>query len=181
MDIDYVVSKARSAKSLLHREEIAWLCLLADMAPDGTTVELGVYCGSSLIAISLARVGRGTVIGVDNWGYKDIQNLHEKCLENFRRTGVAPLLCNLDTEVAATAVNEPLAFLHIDADHSRPFIEKDIKLWTPKLVSGGIVAFHDYGRHKNNCAVTEIVNEWQVREPWESLGVVSTMAGYRKP
>lgn len=181
MTIDEIIGIARRAKSLIHREALVWLCQLAQMAPDGLGIELGVYCGSSLIAWSLMRAGLGQAIGVDNWSYRDIPNLKARCERNLDAASVEVQLLDMDSAEAAAVVLDPIAFLHIDANHSRPFVEQDITLWTPKVMPGGIVAFHDYGRFRPDCQVTEAVDAWQGREPWERLGEVATMIGFRKP
>ena len=35
-------------------------------------------------------------------------------------------------------------FVYIDANHDDPYIGDDIRAWSPKVRSGGIVAGHDY-------------------------------------
>lgn len=196
--IDEIIGIAHRAKSLMHREELVWLCRLADLAPLGTGVEIGVYCGASLIAWSLMRTGRGASIGVDNWSYQDeyvdrfiikgkehnglrIPNLKAVCSENLKVAQVEAVLLDGDSAQLADQVSGELAFILIDGDHTSPAIDKDIAAWTPKLMSGGVAAFHDYGRRKNGCRVTQAVDSWQTAAHWHFLGVVDTMAGYRKP
>jgi predicted O-methyltransferase YrrM len=158
-----------------------WLCQLAQQAPDGPGIEIGVYCGASLIAWSLARAGRGRSIGVDNWSYRDIANLKATCEENMKWANVAAQLIDADSEQAARQVIELLAFCFIDGDHTQPGIEKDIEVWIPKIASSGVLVFHDYGRHKRGCYVTEAVDAWQSKAKWIELGKVETTIGFRKP
>jgi predicted O-methyltransferase YrrM len=40
--------------------------------------------------------------------------------------------------------DESIDFLFIDADHSFEAVKKDLKLWYPKVKTGGIIAGHDY-------------------------------------
>ena len=40
----------------------------------------------------------------------------------------------------------PIAFLHIDGNHSEAFLANDILHFCGNIVDGGYVAFHDYGR-----------------------------------
>lgn len=198
MTIDEMIGIARRAKSLMHRDEMRWLIQLAQQAPDGTGLEVGVYCGASLIAWSLARQGRGVSIGVDNWSYQNekinetivkgneynsiqIRNLKMVCQANLVNANItATLLDGESVDIAAQAPDD-LAFLFIDGDHTSPAIDNDIVAWTPKLMHGGVIAFHDYGRRKNGCRVTQAVDAWQAREPWPHLGLVETTTGYRKP
>lgn len=196
--VDEIIGIAHRAKSLMHREELVWLCHLADLAPLGTGVEIGVYCGASLIAWSLMRYGRGPSIGVDNWSYQNpeinqhivkgnehnslqVPNLKAVCMNNLKVAQVEAVLLDGDSAQLADQVSGELAFILIDGDHTSPAVDNDIAAWTPKLMSGGIAAFHDYGRRKNGCRVTQAVDNWQAVAQWRNLGVVDTMAGYRKP
>ena len=198
LTIDEIIGIARRAKSLMHREELAWLLELARMAPDGTGVEVGVYCGASLIAWSLVRLGRGQSIGVDNWSYQNpevnativkgnehnslqVPNLKAVCARNLIAAHVtAQLLDGASVDMARQAPDD-LAFVFIDGDHTSPAIDNDIIAWTPKIKSGGVIAFHDYGRKKNGCNVGWTVDQWIGREHWKRIGLVETTIGFHKP
>jgi len=41
--------------------------------------------------------------------------------------------------------NESLGLVYIDADHTFEGVRTDIEAYMPKLLPGGIMAFHDYG------------------------------------
>lgn len=58
--------------------------------------------------------------------------------------------------VAANIVEGPLDFAFIDANHKRPFVEQDIRIWTPKVRIGGLIAGHDY--HHTWPGVVEAVD-----------------------
>jgi len=167
--------------SLIHREALVHLCRMAQSAPKGLLVELGVYRGSSLAALTLARDGLGESIGVDDWSYPDPPDLLGKTMDTLVHNGVVAELLSMTSEEAAEQVPGPIAFLHIDANHTYEFVKKDIELWTPKVMPGGIVAFHDYGRHRADIQVKQAVDEWQAREPWLMLPEVLTTIGFRKP
>lgn len=198
LTVDEIIGIARHAKSLMHREELVHVCELARIAPDGVGVEVGVYCGASLIAWSLVRAGRGASIGVDNWSYQDdwinqhivkgnehntlqVPNLKAVCQANLGQANVAAALFDGESVEIARQVPNDLAFILIDGDHTSPAIDNDIAAWMPKLRSGGIAAFHDYGRRKNGCRVTQAVDNWQANDRWDKLGCVDTMIGFRKP
>lgn len=198
LTVDEIIGIARRAKSLMHREELVWLLDLARQAPDGTGAEIGVYCGASLIAWSLMRHGRGASIGVDNWSYQDdwinthivkgnehnslqVPNLKMVCQNNLTIANVTAQLLDGDSVAMAQQAPNDLAFVFIDGDHTSPAIDNDIAAWTPKLMRGGVAAFHDYGRRKNGCNVGWAVDQWIGREHWERIGQVDTTIGYRKP
>ncbi len=198
LSTDDIIGVARRAKSLMHREELAWLIKLARLSPDGPGLEVGVYCGASLIAWTLARDGRGASIGVDNWSYQhpeinqtivkgnehnslQVPNLKAVCLANLKNAQIEATLLDGDSVTMAQQAPNDLAWLFIDGDHTSPAIDNDITTWIPKLMSGGVVAFHDYGRRKNGCRVTQAVDFWQTTAHWPMLGLTDTTIGYRKP
>ena len=180
---DKIIGTARRTKSLMHREEMEYLCDLADRAPDGAALEIGVYMGAALIAGGLTRYGRGVALGVDDWSYKDIPELKTKCNAALQLAGVGATLFDMTSEEAAkdSLIPNSLSFLFLDGDHTRKFVEQDIALWIPRLISGGIVVFHDYGRRKNNCAVTEVVDHWNLHNNWIPLGTQVTTTAFMKP
>lgn len=49
-----------------------------------------------------------------------------------------------------------LDFVYIDGNHSLPYVLNDIRLWAPKVRSGGIVAGHDYA-NRRRCDVIDAV------------------------
>lgn len=182
---DEIIELARRYKSLMHRDELAWLMKLARYAPDGTGVEIGVYCGASLIAWALARQGRGASIGVDNFAFPGMTphkiDIKAECESNLRAAGIGAQLIDGDSVEIARTLENDLAFVFIDGDHQSPAIDNDIAAWTPKIKRDGIVVFHDYGRRKNNCRVSEAVDSWVQRERWHNMGKVETTIGFRRP
>jgi predicted O-methyltransferase YrrM len=49
----------------------------------------------------------------------------------------------------------------IDADHGTVAVKKDIDVWIPKIISGGVAAFHDY-KHPNVPDLTGVVDRSMV-------------------
>ena len=54
------------------------------------------------------------------------------------------LIRAMSAEAVKQFTDGSLDFVYIDANHDSPYIEYDIKHWSPKVRSGGIVAGHDY-------------------------------------
>lgn len=182
MNIDEIVGKAMKARWLVHRDGLVHLCRLADEAPNGTGIEIGIYVGSSLIAWSMVRESRGKCIGVDNWAYANegTPQQREKCLHNIEVSGVDVTVLEMTSVEAAKVVTDTLAFVFIDGDHEHDSVQQDIQLWTPKIISGGVVAFHDYGARRHP-GVRQAIDEWQKQSPWILLGEASTVIGFRRP
>jgi len=182
MEISEAVTKAMLARWLVHRDGLVWLCAMAQQAPDGTGVEVGIYVGSSLIAWSLIRKGRGECIGVDNWAYiqQGTPQQREKCYHNIEVSGSPAKVLEMNSLQAAHVVQAPLAFIFIDGDHAYESVKQDIAAWTPKVMPGGIVAFHDYGA-KKHAGVKRAIDEWQLSAQWIYLGEAATTAGWKRP
>jgi SAM-dependent methyltransferase len=75
-----------------------------------------------------------------------------------------------DSQVVGKRVANGWAdFIFIDANHTYESVSADIKSWLPKLVPGGIIAFHDYG--KGHKGVTKAVDK-----VFKLIGCVGTVA-----
>lgn len=56
----------------------------------------------------------------------------------------AKLLRGDSVEMAKLVPDRSLALVYIDGDHSFIGVTNDIHAWFPKLIDGGVMAFHDY-------------------------------------
>lgn len=62
------------------------------------------------------------------------------------------------SEIAArNMLNHYLDFVFIDGDHSYEEVKKDLKLWYPKVKTGGIFAGHDFSHGDVNRALKEFL------------------------
>lgn len=181
-DVNEIVGMARKARSLMTRGELVWLCELAKLAPNGTGVEVGVYHGASLIAWSFMREGRGEAIGVDNWQVPNMaaeSGIRKACQHNLDTFHAPARLMEGNSVDVAAQLPDDLAFVFIDGNHYSPDIDDDVRTWTPKIASGGVAAFHDYGRAKFD--VTRVLDDWLAREKWRIIGRVESTIGFLKP
>lgn len=48
------------------------------------------------------------------------------------------------TEMAKQVPDKTLSLVYVDADHSYEGVLRDVAAWRPKLLRGGVMAFHDY-------------------------------------
>lgn len=81
----------------------------------------------------------------DKWhkdNYEEVQKRFEGKLN-------VVILKGFSHKMSSYIDNESLGLVYIDGDHSYNGCKSDIETWLPKLVPGGIMAFHDYG---NNIA-----------------------------
>ena len=77
----------------------------------------------------------------------------------------------LSWEMSDQIEDEFLDFVFIDADHGYPSVSKDIRAWTPKLRSDGMISGHDINLEGVLKAVKELVPNYK-RSPfglcWEA-------------
>jgi len=186
IDIDEAVRRAIECNSMLYNrknqvaekdrdQELRFLYRLADLAPDGKAVELGVYWGGSFVCWACARVGRGPLVAVDDWHSKN---------EAIFRANVAKykldvIVLGMKACESPDHIDGKVAFCFNDACHGEEGIPADIKVWPDKIMSGGIIIFHDYGTRKG--VVKREVDAWQKRAQWIELGQIGSTKAFRKP
>lgn len=117
-------------------------------------VELGVAEG--IWATELYSLGLDKLFLVDVWeqhpelnGCATLDNIwHENnymdVLRRFRDKPNVILLKGLSKEMANHIEDNSLGLVYVDADHSYEGVKEDIETYWPKLVTNGIMAFHDY-------------------------------------
>lgn len=117
--------------------------------------EIGVaegYFSSDMLAWGIPKLYM-----VDNWGHiKGVtgdgnfkQSWHDlnymKAVKRIQKFGEkAVILRGLSTKMATLVADNSLALVYLDANHSYEGVLADLEAWLPKLVTGGIMAGHDY-------------------------------------
>ena len=92
-----------------------------------------------------------------------------------------------DSRVCHAAFKTPIHLLFIDGDHSYATVRADIANWTPKVVPGGIVAFHDYAPTKKNLikhklqGVRRAIDKWALTSGWEPIPALTSLAAFQRP
>lgn len=134
------------------------LTRLARFAPDaGICVEVGSWEGVSTIAIARGLCER-TLYAVDTWaGNSDEaadhytvelaqgRDVFAQFLANVQAYGmhyIEPKRC--DWRIFAIAVDDPIAFIHLDAAHDEQSVSDQLATFLPRLVAGGIICGDDY-------------------------------------
>lgn len=121
---------------------------------DGVIVEIGSWQGKSTICLAKGSQegNKVPVYAIDphigsSEHQKDGQKVwtFEKFKENIKRAGVEDMVFPIvkTSEDAIKGWDKPISFLWIDGAHEYEFVKKDFELWSPFLIDGGIVAFHD--------------------------------------
>jgi len=120
-------------------------------------VEIGVQNGFNLKQIT--EFWNGLVIGVDHWA-----NMaeYEKAKEILQYRAV--LLKGDSIRIGNQFTDESLDWIHIDAGHSYEEVKADFDTWYPKVRTGGVISFHDYG--VNDCIGVKIfIDEYMRNHP----------------
>ena len=132
--------------------------ILYDLAKNckgnGVIVEIGSWKGKSTIWIGNgSKSGNGVKIyaidphtgssehqgdGGEIWTFEEFK----KNLKNAEVDDVVVPLLKTSQE-AANSFNEPVEFIFIDGAHEYELVKLDFNLWFPKVINGGIIAFHD--------------------------------------
>jgi len=132
-------------------------------------VEIGSWKGKSTIWLGRGSKNgsRAKVYAVDpHTGSPEINEVLGAVwtLDEFKRNiarakleaVVEPLV--MTSEEAAKDFREPIELIFIDGAHEYDAVKLDFELWSPKVVEGGIMAFHDTnGRPGSTRAVSELV------------------------
>lgn len=149
-------SKAENVEGYIGEREFRALCMLAAAAPKGgVTVEIGSFKGKSTIGVAsiAAAFNLGQVVSIDphNAPCETDPDLSESgtSFDDFEaaltRAGVRQHVeaHRAPSRDVAVGWNRPIRLLWIDGDHTYPGAKLDFDLFTPFLIEGAIVAFHD--------------------------------------
>jgi hypothetical protein len=134
-----------------HRSELGKL--MEHMGIMGPCAEIGVAEGR--YSKEICEWGAPKVYLVDRWmsvptqrgDAGSPQGWHDS---NFKMCQASVAGYNVEflrgdsVEMASNVPDGSLSLVYIDADHSYEGVKRDIAAWFPKLMAGGIFAFHDY-------------------------------------
>jgi MMP 1-O-methyltransferase len=100
------------------------------------------------------------------------QNIHKTKVDKF----IIPI--RKTSEKAIRNINYPVEFIFIDGSHEYKYVKLDYKLWFPKVINGGILAFHDSWHYFGPNMVTAIplLFSSRIRNP----GLVDTITYFEK-
>jgi len=117
--------------------------------------EVGVAQG--LFSEDLLNQGLERLYSIDNWGkihgvtgdgaFHEIWHLknHAAAQERLSKFGSKSVILKGMSAYMANYINkESIGLIYIDANHSFEGVKEDIQAFYPKLVVGGVMAFHDY-------------------------------------
>jgi len=131
-------------------DELAWILQQSQLlASNATWVELGVFCGRSLMAAGLGLPKNATLAAVD-WrlGLDSLQghgyfNTYLSLCET--RPDLQILGIRMRSNLAARFFSDrSVDVVFVDADHGYESVLHDIQAWLPKIKLGGMMCGHDF-------------------------------------
>lgn len=139
------------------------LNLLAQHGPGkGAIVEIGSFMGRSTcwLALGSKAAAREPVFAVDHFKgspehqpgqavavaeLETVGTTFHQFQNNIAKMDVAEQVYPVQAESAEAAAKwrGPIRLLFVDGEHSYEAVKRDVELWSPFVVPGGIVALHD--------------------------------------
>ncbi|MBA7664370.1 hypothetical protein ES703_72431 [subsurface metagenome] len=154
----------------------------------GVIVEIGSWMGKSTIFLGKgSKAGNQTKIyaidphtgSVEHrekygnvWTYKNFK-------ENIKVAEVNDIVFPIvkTSADAAQTFQDHIEFLFIDGDHRYKMVKLDFELWYPKLLNGGIIAFHDSG----SLGVRKVVKEFIYKSRnFKNIGFIGSIIYAKK-
>lgn len=150
-------------------------------------VEIGVWRGRSLLpmAATLDHLGRGEAVGIDPYradaalqtdehGYGDALTrwaedtdwdaVHAEVLGRIEALGLGRRcrLLRMTSEVAAERFPDAsIDLLHVDGNHDRRAVERDLALYGPALRDGGLLVLDDISWSSVRDAAATVRDSWE--------------------
>lgn len=142
-------------------EKQALHSLSKGLQKNSVLVEIGSYLGASSCFISLgAKNKNNKLYCVDTWqndamteGKRETFDVFVENTSDFSEI-IQPLRGKSDH--VAARFDKQIDFIFFDGDHSYDGIKTDWEQWSPKLKSGAVVIFHDWGWAEG---VVKVINE----------------------
>lgn len=129
--------------------------LIIEQSKDGDTiVETGTWFGASACYFGVAAFNSGKklkfiTIDIDKQ-YQEYAEFpgalisrSEKIRENIKPLKNVTYIEGDSLELSTTFKDNSLRAVFLDADHTYPFVKKEISLWFPKVMKGGVLSGHD--------------------------------------
>jgi predicted O-methyltransferase YrrM len=148
------------------------LRMQAEMGVRGPVVEIGPFEGRFFIALAHALEAGETALGIDLFDWPNPEVI-ERLEANCARHGIAPdrrIIWKADSRAMTPAEllgklgGRHPRFIHIDGEHSRAALTKDLELATAVLAPGGVIALDDM-LHPGYPTLMVAVHDYLQRHP----------------
>lgn len=164
-------------RELNHRDDLP--AFLNRHGLTGYAVELGTYLGEFAETILKTWTGKrlnlidpychhsdyidGTAIDHATMQPIDFEATFWKAHLRLNGYPAAYFIRQTSAQAVSMFYDGEIDFINVDANHSFEHVVEDIRLWWPKLIQGGVMAFHDcYSREDNQlrCGVFDAVMDF---------------------
>ncbi len=176
---DLVRRLTDGVEGFLSDDEAVYLMrLAASVGGEGAIVEIGSYHGKStvLLAHAARAAGREPVVAIDPHLGGAVKPFHDTLARGGVTDHVKPVVATSDA--AAETWRGPIRLLWIDGSHVYDQVLRDFRNWTPFLVDGGIVAFHDTYEYDGVRRVID--EEVAPSRDLVMVGLVDTITAFRR-
>ncbi|OLQ87373.1 hypothetical protein BIY20_13835 [Vibrio panuliri] len=123
-------------------------------------IEIGSFLGRSTNFIGMNKDEHDELHCLDTWQNDAMSDgnwdTYQTFLDNTKDLKNITIHRGYSREFESKFNDKSVDILFVDADHSYEGCKEDIDNFFPKVKSGGIVVFHDYG---NPCGVKQAVDE----------------------
>lgn len=135
------------------------MAVCKEMPAQAAIVEIGSYHGKSTILLgNIVRSfspGRRIYaidphdgqLGAADQGLQSYPPSFEKFTTNIRNEGLTEMIKIIRARPVNVALEEPIALLFIDGLHDYQNVAADFRRFSPRLLAGGYVVFHDYAEY----------------------------------
>ena len=143
-----------------------------ELGVQGPAAEIGPFEGRFFIALSHALAPGEKALGIDLFDWPNPQVI-DRFEANCAKHGVAPdrrITWKADSrtmqpeELLAKLGGQPVRFFHIDGEHSRAALTRDLELATAVLAPGGVIVLDDM-LHPGYPTLMVAVHEYLGRHP----------------
>lgn len=164
-DLEQISKQSSSVPGMITSQSGKHLFMISYLqCLSGDIVEIGSWQGRSTgyLAESIRASGNGRLFAIDhfkgNAGKEDQYMIEKEDLSDLKNTFISNMkranlwefinLLNMDCEKAVKRIKEnSIRFIFIDGNHSQEGVEKDIRLFLPKMKQGGIIVFDDFSKN----------------------------------
>lgn len=153
-----------------------------------TIVEIGVYRGRLFLPLArlMALLGRGTMVGIDPYSTAaavqrdverpgidlvawpetvDWEGIHAEvsgAMERWQTEEHSRLLRARSEEVAPGFPHAPIDLIHVDGNHDRAAVSRDVELFLPHMRDGGFLVMDDIAWPSVRPVYEELVAEHEL-------------------
>jgi predicted O-methyltransferase YrrM len=164
---------------------------LTRMTRGTAIVEVGSYCGRSSVVLGLTLKGlrrytpriyaidphEGVVSTLDG-GITHLEPTFERFMQNLRKAGLAKLIKPIRAQSLEVEWSKPIVLLFLDGLHDYAHVAADFHHFSPWLIPGGLVVFHDCTN--GFPGVKQLVREVLGQGDFVYLGQVHSLALLQK-